>query len=430
MDMHLQAGTPALLPRLLKEGARQRQLAEAEFPGAPLDWTAPYLFDVLGSRSPKTALTIRGKKALLAYMSGRYATRSVLAGWGFAVDVKCPHCGRDDTAYHRIFECDLAFKPDHMLKRLKQWQEHPGASRGILHIKAPTPPPADLTPRYQLFGRDVTPEVFGAFLPADGPVYIDGSVIHGKSPFASGGWAVLQLAGDRVSRSIMGPVDPDFPATSDFAEHIACHYAAAHVRAGSPVELVTDCASVISYYQAKLRQTATAYDRVLGGLWVDIDASRFSAVHKVKSHLHYEAAVARGMGAWWKGNSLVDDLAQQAARLFAVPEAEARAYLRAQRRAASYLRDLTASLLKWQGEEVHMHDLPKVPQQATGKRVRPRHQYEWLPDLQLWACGNGGSLHPRASTHRGARPSLGTRRVSCMHRIGLSLPRVRGALGR
>jgi hypothetical protein len=77
----------------------------------------------------------------------------------------------------------------------------------------------DITPRFQLFGRDVSEEVFGAFLLADGPVYIDGSVIYGKTPFASAGWAVLQMAGDRVARSIMGPVDPDFPATSDFAEH-------------------------------------------------------------------------------------------------------------------------------------------------------------------------------------------------------------------
>jgi hypothetical protein len=91
-EMHLQAGPPALLYRLLKPGARQRQLQEAQFPGAPDGWEAPYLLAVLDSRSTKHALSLRGKKALLAYMSGRYPTRGVLAGWGFRTGTECPRC--------------------------------------------------------------------------------------------------------------------------------------------------------------------------------------------------------------------------------------------------------------------------------------------------------------------------------------------------
>jgi hypothetical protein len=52
---------------------------------------------------------------------------------------------------------------------------------------------------------------------------------------------------------------------------------------------------------------------------VDIDVARIVKVEKVKSHLSYQAAVDRGMGQWWQGNSLVDALAQEAARAFAVP---------------------------------------------------------------------------------------------------------------
>jgi hypothetical protein len=84
-----QAGPPALLYRLLKPGARLRQFQEAQFPGAPAEWEAPYLVSVLDPRSQRHALSSRGKKALLAYMAGRYPTWDVLAGWGFMVDIAC-----------------------------------------------------------------------------------------------------------------------------------------------------------------------------------------------------------------------------------------------------------------------------------------------------------------------------------------------------
>jgi hypothetical protein len=56
MEMHLQAGTPALLPRLFRAGARQTQLEEAAFPGAPEGWSAPYLHSLsLQAQEVKTA---------------------------------------------------------------------------------------------------------------------------------------------------------------------------------------------------------------------------------------------------------------------------------------------------------------------------------------------------------------------------------------
>jgi hypothetical protein len=386
MDLHLQYGTPAVLPRILRDGARARQVQEADFPGAPEQWNAAYLLDTLGAKSRRKALTLRGKKALLAYMKGRFPTRTVLARWGYQVDVKCPHCGGDDTAFHRIFQCDLAHNIEHMNKRLAQWKEHPAASRGILQIPPPPLPPADLELRYQLFGVDVSAAQFGCFLPEDGPVYIDGSVVYGKTPFASGGWAVVQVVGGRVSRSIRGTLDRDFPATSDFAEHVACHHAANHVREGSAVELVTDCASVVSYFHHKKAGTVFHHGKALGGVWLDIDIARFAVVHKVKSHLSYEAACARNMGQWWQGNAFADALAQEAALQHSVPKAAAVEYLRLQRWAGSFLRDLTAALLKWDGDEVSMHDCAKVAQGSPQRRVRPRHDYEWLPDLGFWAC--------------------------------------------
>jgi hypothetical protein len=252
-----------------------------------------------------------------------------------------------DTAFHRIFQCTLALDAEGMCKRLKHWgTEHPVPARGILNILPPVLPPCDWTPTYRLFGKEVSKDHFVKFLPEDGPVYIDGSVLHGKTPFAAAGWAALQVnSGGTIIRSMHAALDRDFPAASDFAEHVACHYAAAHAAEDRPITIVTDCASVVTYFTAKKKGTSVTYDKVLGGIWVDIDVSRIVKVDKIKSHLSFPAADARGMGQWWKGNSLVDALAQEAARSFAVPEAEAREYEKRCRFASSYLRQLSVALL-------------------------------------------------------------------------------------
>jgi hypothetical protein len=92
---------------------------------------------------------------------------------------------------------------------------------------------------------------------------------------------------------------------------VTCHYAAAHATAEKPITIVTDCASVVTYFEAKQRGKAVTYDKVLGGIGVDIDTDRIEKVEKVKSHLSYQAAVARDMGQWWQGNSLMDAFAER-----------------------------------------------------------------------------------------------------------------------
>jgi hypothetical protein len=104
------------------------------------------------------------------------------------------------------------------------------------------------------------------------------------------------------------------------------------------------------------------YDMALGGVWLDIDVARVSTVHKVKSHLSYEVACARGMGQWWQGNAFVDAMAQEAALQYSVPKAAAMEYSRRMRCAGSFLRDLAAALLKW-GGGIH----PRLQQGRTGQ---------------------------------------------------------------
>jgi hypothetical protein len=75
----------------------------------------------------------------------------------------------DDTAFHRIFQCDLAHNAPHMNKRLTYWRDHPAAARGIVHIEPPKLPPANYDLQYQLFGADVTADKFVFFVAGGRP---------------------------------------------------------------------------------------------------------------------------------------------------------------------------------------------------------------------------------------------------------------------
>jgi hypothetical protein len=74
-------------------------------------------------------------------------------------------------------------------------------------------------------------------------------------------------------------------------------------------------------------------------------AQNIGTIHKVKSHLSYQQAVARDMGQWWQGNAYVDDLARQAARRFAMPVQDAKGDVRSQHFASAFLRELVKALL-------------------------------------------------------------------------------------
>jgi hypothetical protein len=384
--MDLRAGTPALLSRLLKPAHRLRQLKQAAIPGAPDGWAPGYLFHVLDSSGSKRSLSGHGKKALLSYMLDQFPTRTSLAKWGFAVDPECPHCHKEDTAYHRIFECNMAWDKDLMIRHLRRWRDHPHSCRGILDIPCPAVPEADTTIRYTLFGSDVEKDRFGRFLAADGPVYIDGSAFHVRTPFATSGWAAVQMVNGRVSRSMMAPVGRNYPQTSDFAEHIALYFVSAHSVAEDPIEVVTDCASVISYYHQALLGRATSYQNVLGGVWSEVHLDTIAQMHKIKSHMSKDKAREAGVEHWWEGNFRADLLAQKAAERALLAHAEAEAYNRSVARAEKFLRDIAKALVLWKGVAVSHHDLEKVAATRKPHDPLPPHQYEWDQQAKAWTC--------------------------------------------
>jgi hypothetical protein len=384
-ELNLNCGTPALLMRMLKPAFRRAQVKEANFPGADEDWDPTYLHHVLDSTGTKRSLSRYGKQALLAFMVDRYPTRTTFARWGYITDGMCPHCGNQDTAYHRIHTCDKATMKPIMDKHLRRWRDQDGVARGILKLKPPPIPEYDHRVKYTLFGAEVTREQFGRFMSADGPVYTDGSTLHGRTPYAVGGWAALQVVNGRISRSISAPNPPDYPPTSDFSEHIAVHIALMHASDDDPLHFVTDCASVILYHQQALKGTANAAANVLGGIWDDIELHRIDSIDKIKSHLTFAQACERNMGQWWHGNQLADNLAQAAARRASVSTGEAVSYTKQLRWAEQYLRDIAQALLSWKGETTHLRDFQK-PLTSSKKSALPPHKYEWCHIEQAWIC--------------------------------------------
>jgi hypothetical protein len=254
-------------------------------------------------------------------------------------------------------------------------------------IDSPQLPEVDTDIRYTLFGSEVNKDHFGRFSSRDGPVYIDGSAFRVRTPFATSGWAAVQMVDGRISRSMMAPAHRNFPQTSDFAEHIAFYFVSLHSSVEDPFEVVTDCASVISYYNQSLGGTATSYNNVLGGIWGQVKTETVAQTHKIKSHMSYDRACAAGVGHLWAGTSQADSLAQRAAERALVASGEANSDKKLVAKAEKFLRDLAQSFVMWKGTACRHHELEKVAAERTpSARVLPPHSYEWDPVDKVWAC--------------------------------------------
>jgi hypothetical protein len=383
--LDLRAGTPAMLARLLRPSHRARQVQQAAFPGAPEEWQPVYLLRVLDSTGAKRSLTMHAKKLLIAYMKDQFPSRTTLAKWGFVTSTTCPSCGQPDTAYHRVFECTAAWNKSKLIRHLRFWREQEHSCRGILNIAPPTLPDVGATLLYTIEGREVTADEFQCFRPDDGPVFVDGSALQVRTPFATAGWAAIQMRNGIVHRSISAPVYRAFPQTSDIAEHHAFIYVTRHVRPEETVEVVTDCASVIAYFRQAQKGTATSYRNVLGGLWSGAQHERVGAVHKIKSHLSYAKACELGMGPWWAGNAAADTLAQRAAESAMIASGEVNSYNSLIAKAVHFLRDLAHALMHWGGEEVRHYQLDRVLTAKADKALK-QHSYEWDPAAGRWVC--------------------------------------------
>jgi hypothetical protein len=117
----------------------------------------------------------------------------------------------------------------------------------------------------------------------------------------------MQLVHGRISRSTMTPMER-VSRLQRFVQHIVFHTVASHTLATDPVSAITDCAPVISTKHKE------AHTRVHSEVcWPNCSTRLCRALAKSTATSH-KVACDKGMGDWWHGNDLVDQLAQVAAR--------------------------------------------------------------------------------------------------------------------
>ena len=110
------------------------------------------------------------------------------------------------------------------------------------------------------------------------PVYIDGSVLCPNWPeLACGAAAAVQITtlanGSLVFRVAFIPMDSSYPQESAAAEHLAAQMAIELGADGALITLVTDCASVVSGYQAA-RGRLVNHKGVYAGVWLNLDIGK------------------------------------------------------------------------------------------------------------------------------------------------------------
>jgi hypothetical protein len=251
-------------------------------------------------------------------MAGTVPTGTLLAKWGYQTPSKCSLCEGQDTAFHRVWTCPGVDEARRKILTAKVVKAATDNSEDLRYSRAvwvlpEAPLSADPEPVGFFVNHVQVPlEDFPGFSPDCRPVYVDGSAVEGRTPFAQAGYAALQLGPNGDRRHVLGRVPTDYPQTSDIAEHIGFFRLLEHSH--GPIVVVSDCQGVMDCFD----MGATLADdpkRPLAGIWRAIAAYRdkVASIVKIKSHLTQQTAEAMNMGLHWRGNMEVDLLAKAAA---------------------------------------------------------------------------------------------------------------------
>jgi hypothetical protein len=357
----------------------------------PEQWDGHHLLAILRSTS-KQGLSFKAKKLLLAYMSGTVPTGTVLAKWGYQISDKCPLCGCQDTAFHRVWICSgvsEARKTHLAAQVVREAIDHCEDVRFSRAVWVPpaAPPCADpVLIGFFVNHAQVPLEAFPGFSPDWGPVYVDGSAVEGRTPFAQAGFAALQIGPNGDRRHLMGRVPTDYPQTSDIAEHIGFFRLLEHSQ--GPIVVVTDCQGVKDCFDMG---PALADDpkRPLAGIWREIAAHRdkVASIVKIKSHLTQKAAEAMNMAIHWRGNMEVDLLAKEAASRGLPPLVDRLDFLKAHGQAIKVCKGIARMLEAWPLPAPRFGDLPRARNTTTAKQPGfAPHRFSWEPDVAAWIC--------------------------------------------
>jgi hypothetical protein len=139
----------------------------------------------------------------------------------------------------------------------------------------------------------------GGFVFESGLVGTDGSSKHSKWPhLASAGSAAYQIDSKGYRRAMRWTLPEGFPLTPAASEMLAFDVVVRSVRPGSTVEILVDCEAVQKCWRDL--SWASRAQAKYAGIWKNpIISSTVTMVHKIKSHMSKEQAIASGVSLEW-----------------------------------------------------------------------------------------------------------------------------------
>ena len=272
-----------------------------------------------------TGLTALEKGSLQSVVCGAVWTGKRLQDAGYAGQASCPLCksGKDDTIFHRAWECEATADLRQDCPQLAARARAAGPDSALYTLALAAHPEAVGVPRPEL-SKKVKLQFVGeaasttSFFAA-GPVFSDGSCVpHVEPALARAGWAVVQIdSAGKLVRAVLGPVAAEWPQTAQAAEYAAAQAFATFADPGS--FLVSDCLGVVNAVREEVRllwkrqmhggtlRTAFSYEAARDGL---------HAAVKVKAHQSVTAG-PQNCPKWHfaAGNAVADKQANAARAL-------------------------------------------------------------------------------------------------------------------
>jgi hypothetical protein len=220
-------------------------------------------------------------------------------------------CGQPDDTQHRFAGCFV-------------WDnEHGGSGEGGFGCEAETA--AALAPvawpGVHPVHEEITCHINGQLVSFNDfwwaghePVFVDGSAILVGTPSAAAGAAGYQVSHNSEGlcevRTMRCSIPAGFVATAVLAEHFAMNMAAQRAPSGG-MQLVTDCAAVVTASKQPERRLLMDPRRVHAAFWDALDNLR--GVAWMKAHIDEAEADRRGLPKEWVlGNMWADHIANKA----------------------------------------------------------------------------------------------------------------------
>ena len=262
---------------------------------------------------------------LVQAVTGQLWTGAVLARRGILASPDCPHCGAEDTVFHRVWTCPFG-----------QSVRRDVASADLIRAAVAAGPTSPLFAR-ALASQPPVPEVTrdgglvvhwartvdGAevFRPQQGAIFVDGSAVNPRPPaIASAACAAVQVdAAGQVLASLRAAVPRGWPQTAACAERLVIGLVAQFVH--DHCDVYSDCQGVVQEWDHPSR--ATDARAVWGGLWRQIFRTQTERRHcggigrilKCKAHrLKEDCEQGEPHDLYvWHGNDAADRAAKEAA---------------------------------------------------------------------------------------------------------------------